>query len=254
MKEKKSMSSNVKREEKTDERIDVAKEAKTEKIKEETVKREEKIKDIKKGTDEIKEEILKQQEKIKDAKEEKEIKKEKKLEEIVDEKSVPENFSEDAGFYRPAEKNMSYEYMFSYLGSGVRKMLGDDYTSITAADTAIALTNGKGKDVMDIKEQSDYSIKQATNMLLGTDMNQISHDEKIKFNAFMTDPSNKIVFLINYSLMGMNYRMPEIVKTNAQYFEVKMTEQEIKEKSMKNDRAIALRFDLKKSYAKEDVK
>jgi hypothetical protein len=150
---------------------------------------------------------------------------------------------------------MSYEYIFSYLGSGAKKTFGEEYKEMISAKTSIAWTNKRGdKETMDIKEQADYSMKQATNMLLGTEMNQISHDEKIRFDAFMTDPSNKIVFLINYALMGMNYRMPENVKTNIKYFEVKISEQEIKEKSLKNDPLISLRFDLKKTYAKEDVK
>ncbi|MBW2992103.1 hypothetical protein KY345_02695 [Candidatus Woesearchaeota archaeon] len=203
---------------------------------------------------EIQEQILKQQEKVK-----KKVKKEKKLEEIVEETKVKKKKKDaEKGDYREEKissyvkyEKLDYRKLFSYLGSGVKLEQYDE----ASADTSIAWSDERrGKDVMDIKEQSDYAIKQASNMLLGTNMNHISYDEKIRFNAFMTDPSNKIVFLINYAMLGMNYKMPEITKISTQYAEAKertFTDEQIKEKSMKNDTAISLRFDTKGKDVKE---
>lgn len=222
---------------------------------------------------EIEEQTLKQQRK---AKEEKKEIKEQKLEEIVEkskkkktEKQVFLGYgtraNNDMGAYGqlPEEKKPDYEYMFSYLGAEAKKIIGNGHKETASTDTSIAWTDERGdKDVMDFKEQSEYAMKQATNFLLGTNMNDVSYDEKIRFNAFMNDTSNKIVFLINYGMLGMNYKTP-VIKTqannmtqtqSAQAYEIKLTDKEIKEKSMKNDPAISIRFDLKSSSAKNYVK
>lgn len=185
-------------------------------------------------------------------------KKDEKLEEIVekskkkDEKPVSGDYlKKGESAYNPNYEKIDYEKLFSYLGSGARKII-EEYGEIIGADTSIAWTDERGdKDVMDNKELNNYAMKQATNFLLGTNMNNISYEEKIRFNAFMADSSNKIVFLINYAMLGMNYKTP-VIKTHA--YETKLTDKEIKEKSMKNDKEIALRFDLKSSSAKNYVK
>lgn len=198
--------------------------------------------------EEIRRHILRQQESIREDKIKNNDDKKTELEEII-EKEVPKE-DEIKAYMPQQEKGLDYEYIFSYLGSGVRKTMGDEYRELTSADTSIAWTNERGdRDIMDIKERESYAIKQASNMLLGTSMSHISHEEKIRFNAYMNDPSNKIIFLISYAMLGMDYKTPS-PKTN----NTNMTDEQIKEKSMKNDIAISSRFDTKGNTAKDYIK
>lgn len=227
----------------------------------------EEIKELKERENNIKKEIKKQIEKQKSRKEkaDEECTYEKKLEDIIDEESKIKKKREEENTrdYNRSEEfyihlgieGLDYDYLFSYLGSGVKKTIGEEYKEMISADTSMAWSTDIGdKDIMDIDEQSSYAIKQAANMLLGTGMNHISHEEKIKFDAFMTNPSNKIVFLINYAMLGMNYQMGEPIASGAQVQEVEMSNQDIKDKSMKNDISISLRFDTKGNEVKEYIR
>jgi hypothetical protein len=220
-----------------------------ERSKKETVKEEEHQKK------EIKESIEKQQKNVAEEK----IKKEERLEELLEgaEKIKKEsNISEEdmRHIYGISFelKKQDYEYKSSYLGrkeNSAYDKLNSGRTDDLAESTAV-------KEVMAAKEQREYALKQAANFLVGTNVNHISHDEKEKFSALMTLPSNKIIFLINYALTGMNYVMPQPItqSRSSQSYEIKLTNSEIKEKSMKNDIMISLRFDVKSSSQKSYVK
>ena len=209
--------------------------------------------DIRKQISEIEEQIKKQQTDNKRIKKEK--KKEEKLEDIILKEKTKEDSSGNSGAYFDIIKDVriDYEYMFSYLGSGVRTGLSSEYvvdSSVKGELSARTWTD----EIMDFREQEAYASRQAANFLLGTGMNHISYDEKLKFDALMTDPSNKIIFLINYEMIGMNWKMPERAPASSQYQEAKISNEEIMEKSMKNDPAISLRFDTKGKEVKEYIK
>jgi hypothetical protein len=213
---------------------------------------------------EIEEQILKQQHKHKEKKEAKSRKKEEKLEDII-ESSRKKGLEKDDSAERWAniygidfgEKKLSYEYSFSYL-HGKKEKRSSNYEGLVSSGKANDLADDFGvKEIMDIKEQRDYAIRQAANFLVGTSMNDITYDEKERFNALMTVPSDKIAFLINYSMTGMNFTMAQPVVQSAKYSkvnEVKITNEQIREKSMKNDPLISLRFDTKSSAQKDYAK
>jgi hypothetical protein len=204
--------------------------------------------------DRIKEEIAK----IKEEKAKKEV----KLETIIEdaEKKNKENREEEENIKHIYGvsldgKKLDYDYIFSYLGSRKEKK-SDVYSELNGGKTDELADSSTAKEIMDIKEQKDYAIRQAANFLVGTGMNHISYEEKERFSAFMSLPSNKIIFLINYAMTGMNYviAQPVVHSKSMQNYEIKLTNSEIKEKSMKNDILITLRFDTKGSGQKSYVK